>query len=97
MLNDDEGLRMEAEAGRRLGFFGKSAIYRRQVPIINAAFAASGEELVWADSVLAAFEASSGAATKLANGQFVDKAVAERARQLLQRQTPANDSGDLRF
>jgi citrate lyase subunit beta/citryl-CoA lyase len=81
-LNDDEGLRLEAHAARRLGFFGKSAIHPRQVPIINDVFTASPAELAWADRVLAAFEASGGGPTKLDDGEFVDRPVAERARQL---------------
>jgi citrate lyase subunit beta/citryl-CoA lyase len=83
LLEDDDGLRKEAESARRLGFFGKSAIHPRQVPIINAVFSPTPEELAWARKVLAAFEASGGAATKTADGEFVDKPVADRARQLL--------------
>lgn len=82
-LYDDDGLRREADAARRLGFFGKSAIHPRQVPIIHAAFAPTPEELAWAKRVLAAFEASGGAATRTADGEFVDMPVAERARRLL--------------
>jgi citrate lyase subunit beta/citryl-CoA lyase len=83
LIDDDEGLRREADAARRLGFFGKSAIHPRQVPIINDVFRTSPAEVAWAERVLAAFEASGGAATKLPDGEFVDLAVAERARQLL--------------
>jgi citrate lyase subunit beta / citryl-CoA lyase len=82
-LDDDEGLKAEAEAGRRLGFYGKSAIHPRQVAIINEVFTPSPQELEWAARVLTAFEASGGAGTKLPDGEFVDIPVAERARQLL--------------
>ena len=83
LIDDDDGLRKEAETARRLGFFGKSAIHPRQVPIINEVFMTSPAEVAWAERVLAAFEASGGAATKLPDGEFVDLAVAERARRLL--------------
>jgi len=83
LLEDDDGLRKEAEAARRLGFFGKSAIHPRQVPIIHEVFAPSAEEIAWATGVLAAFEQSGGAATRTASGEFVDMPVAERARQIL--------------
>ena len=83
MLNDDDGLRKEVEAAKRLGFFGKSAIHPRQVPIIHEVFAPTPEEVAWATGVLAAFEGSGGAATRTAGGEFVDKPVAERARQIL--------------
>jgi citrate lyase subunit beta/citryl-CoA lyase len=83
LLDDDEGLRREAEAAKRLGFFGKSAIHPRQVPIIHEVFTPTPQELAWAKQVLSAFEQSGGAATKTAGGEFVDRPVAERAKQLL--------------
>jgi citrate lyase subunit beta / citryl-CoA lyase len=83
LLDDDSGLRKEAEAAKRLGFFGKSAIHPRQVPIIHEVFAPTLEELEWARQVMWAFEQSGGAATKTVTGEFVDRPVAERARQIL--------------
>jgi citrate lyase subunit beta/citryl-CoA lyase len=84
LLQDDAGLRIEAESARRLGFFGKSAIHPRQVPIIHEVFAPTADELEWARRVLAAFDAAGGAATRTADGEFVDMPVAERARRILQ-------------
>ena len=83
MLDDDDGVRREAAAARRLGFFGKSAIHPRQIPIIHEVFAPVEEELAWATHVLAVFDAAGGAATRTADGEFVDKPVAERARRIL--------------
>jgi citrate lyase subunit beta/citryl-CoA lyase len=83
LLDDDDGLRKETEAARRLGFFGKSALHPRQVPIIHEVFSPTPEELEWAKQVLWAFEQSGGAATKTVTGEFVDRPVAERAKQLL--------------
>jgi citrate lyase subunit beta/citryl-CoA lyase len=83
LLGDDDGLRKETEAAKRLGFFGKSAIHPRQVPIINEVFSPTSEELEWAKQVMWAFEQSGGAATKTASGEFVDEPVAQRARQIL--------------
>jgi citrate lyase subunit beta / citryl-CoA lyase len=82
-LEDDDGLRAEAEAAKRMGFFGKSAIHPRQVPIIHEVFTPTQQELDWAQQVIWAFEQSGGAATKTAAGEFVDVPVAERAKQLL--------------
>lgn len=84
LINDEVGLRQETEAARRLGFFGKSAIHPRQVPIINEIFTPSLDELAWANRVVTAFAASGGVPTTLSDGQFVDLPVAERARRLLQ-------------
>lgn len=84
LLDDDEGMRKETEAAKRLGFFGKSAVHPRQVPIIHEVFTPTPDELDWAKQVLRAFEQSGGAATKTAAGEFVDRPVVERAKQLLQ-------------
>jgi citrate lyase subunit beta/citryl-CoA lyase len=81
-LGDDDGLRRQAEASRRLGFFGKSAIHPRQVSIINSVFTPTQPELDWAERVLAAFDESGGTATRLDDGEFIDLPVAERARRL---------------
>jgi citrate lyase subunit beta / citryl-CoA lyase len=86
---DPDGLREAALRARRLGFFGKSAIHPSQVPIINEVFAPTPEELDWARRVVAAFEASGGAATRLDGGEMIDVPVAERARRLLARRGPA--------
>jgi len=80
---DLDGLRAEALRARRLGFFGKSAIHPDQVAIINEVFSPTPEELDWAQRVVAAFEASGGAATRLESGEMIDVPVAERARRLL--------------
>jgi citrate lyase subunit beta / citryl-CoA lyase len=93
LLDDDEGLRRETEGAKRLGFFGKSAIHPRQVPIIHEVFTPTPEELAWANEVLVAFEQSGGAATKTPAGEFVDRPVAERAKQLLQAGSERASSG----
>jgi citrate lyase subunit beta/citryl-CoA lyase len=41
-------------------------------------------EFAWAREVLAAFDAAGGAALRLADGEFVDLPVAQRARRVLQ-------------
>jgi citrate lyase subunit beta / citryl-CoA lyase len=80
---DLDGLRAEAVRARRLGFFGKSAIHPDQVPVINEVFSPTAAELDWARRVLAAFEASGGAATRLDDGEMIDVPVADRARRML--------------
>lgn len=86
LIDDDDGLRREAQAARRIGFFGKAAIHPRQVPIIHEVFAPTQDELAWAERVLRAFQQSHGSATKTSSGEFVDLPVAERARKLLAQQ-----------
>ena len=83
-LDDEAGLREQASFARSLGFFGKSAIHPRQLPILHEAFTPSERELGWAREVVAAFEAAEGSALQLPGGEFVDLPVAQRARRLLE-------------
>jgi citrate lyase subunit beta/citryl-CoA lyase len=83
-LDDDVGLRRETEFARSLGFFGKSAIHPRQLPVLHEIFTPSEDELRWARNVVTAFADANGAALRLADGEFVDLPVAERAERLLQ-------------
>jgi citrate lyase subunit beta/citryl-CoA lyase len=82
-LDDESGLREQAEFARSLGFFGKSAIHPRQLPILHEVFTPSHEEVAWAREVVRAFDASGGAAFQLPDGEFVDLPVAQRARRIL--------------
>ena len=83
-LDDEPGLREQAEFARSLGFFGKSAIHPRQLPVLHEVFTPTAEELAWAQEVLTAFEAAGGAALQLPSGEFVDLPVADRARRVVQ-------------
>ena len=83
LIDDDAGLRAEAEFVRSLGFGAKSAIHPRQIPILHDVFGPSERDLEWAREVLAAFDAAGRGATRLPNGEFVDLPVAQRAQRLL--------------
>jgi len=83
-LDDEAGLREQAQFARSLGFFGKSAIHPRQLPVLHEVFTPSEEELGWAREVVAAFERAGGGALRLPSGEFVDLPVAQRARRLLE-------------
>jgi citrate lyase subunit beta/citryl-CoA lyase len=83
-LDDVTGLREQATFARSLGFFGKSAIHPRQLPVLHEVFTPTEEEVLWARDVLTAFDAAGGAALQLSTGEFVDLPVAERARRVLQ-------------
>ena len=80
-LTNEARITDDARRSRRLGFGGKLCIHPRQVAPLAAAFRPTPEELRWAHRVLAAFEASGGAATAL-DGKMIDKPVVDRARQL---------------
>jgi citrate lyase subunit beta/citryl-CoA lyase len=82
---DDEGLNREAEAARREGFTGKLAIHPAQVPVINAAFTPSREELRHAEEIVAAFETHPDAGVLSVGGQMVDRPHLVQARRVLER------------
>jgi citrate lyase subunit beta / citryl-CoA lyase len=85
-LSDEQGLERSTRQARALGFFGRSALHPRQVPIINAVFTPAGEEVAWARQVVEASEraeAAGSGALQLPNGDFVDVAIVRRAQDIL--------------
>ena len=59
------------------------AIHPDQVPVINAAFSPSPEEIAHAEAVIAAFDANPGAGTVGLNGAMLDMPHLKRARAVL--------------
>ena len=84
-FRDEEGLKRESEAARREGFTGKLAIHPAQVPIINAAFTPSAEEVRHAGEIVAAFEAHPDAGVLSVGGKMVDRPHLMQARRVLER------------
>jgi citrate lyase subunit beta / citryl-CoA lyase len=84
-FRDEQGLRAEAEAARREGFTGKLAIHPAQVPVINAAFSPSNEDVRHAAEIVAAFEAQPNAGVLSVGGRMVDRPHLLQARRVLER------------
>jgi citrate lyase subunit beta/citryl-CoA lyase len=84
-FKDEAGLRAEAEAARREGFTGKLAIHPAQVPVINAAFTPSGEDVRHAEEIVAAFEAHPDAGVLSVGGRMVDRPHLLQAQRVLER------------
>ena len=84
-FRDEEGLKRESEAARREGFTGKLAIHPAQVPIINAAFTPSAEEVRHAGEIVAAFETHPDAGVLSVGGKMVDRPHLMQARRVLER------------
>lgn len=84
-FRDDDALRAEADSARHEGFTGKLAIHPAQVPVINAAFTPSGEEVRHAEEIVAAFEAHPDAGVLSVGGRMVDRPHLEQARRVLER------------
>jgi citrate lyase subunit beta/citryl-CoA lyase len=85
-VKDLDGLRRTTAEARAIGFFGRSCIHPSQVPVVNEAFTPRPEDVEAARTLLQAWTdglARGVAAFTLDDGQFVDEAVARRARALV--------------
>ncbi len=84
-VNDDEGIEVDAQYAKSLGFTGKSAIAPRHVKVINAVFSPSEKDIEYAKLVFEAIrlgkEQGKGAVSL--RGKMIDKPIVERARQTL--------------
>ncbi|WP_433472025.1 HpcH/HpaI aldolase/citrate lyase family protein [Spirillospora sp. CA-142024] len=84
-VRDLDGLRADTVAGRRAGFFGRSVIHPAQIPVVHEACAPDPDDVAWARDLMSRLKstAENNAAWIDSSGRFVDKAVVERARWLL--------------
>ncbi|WP_434642147.1 HpcH/HpaI aldolase/citrate lyase family protein [Achromobacter piechaudii] len=84
-IEDEAGFRAEAELARSLGYLGKSCIHPRQVPLVNAAFRPTDDEIAHARRVVqAASEASDkGVAAFVVDGRMIDGPFLRRAEAIL--------------
>ncbi|WP_410825726.1 HpcH/HpaI aldolase/citrate lyase family protein, partial [Methylobacterium sp. sgz302003] len=88
-FRDLDGLARECREARRDGFVGKMAIHPAQVPVINAAFTPSDDEIARARAVVAAFAQAPGTGVVGVAGQMLDRPHLRRAERLLARVGPA--------
>ncbi|MET7518070.1 CoA ester lyase [Streptomyces sp. NPDC005480] len=86
-LGDLDGLRGFAESNRDLGYTGMLAVHPSHVPVLNAVFSPSPEDLDRAVRLLATLEKAQaeGRGAVAFEGEMVDEAMAETARALLRR------------
>ena len=86
-FRNPEGLRIECELARTLGYIGKVAIHPAQITVINDVFTPSPEVVDYQKKVLAAFEEAeaNGQASIAVDGKMVDYAVARVARTIIAR------------
>lgn len=71
-----------AKEARRHGFDGASCVHPSAVPILNAVFAPTSEELDWAHRVLATAETNKAGAFRV-DGRMIDAPIIARARSIL--------------
>lgn len=85
-LDDLEALRRSSERFRDLGFFGRSCIHPKQIPVIHRVFTPSPVEVSEAREIVATYQAglAAGSGSEVTStGQFVDVAVVRRARAII--------------
>ncbi|MGV2904526.1 HpcH/HpaI aldolase/citrate lyase family protein [Achromobacter sp. AGC25] len=84
-IEDEAGYRAEAELARSLGYLGKSCIHPRQVPLANAAFRPTDEEIAHAGRVVQAAReaAAKGTAAFVVDGRMIDGPFLRRAEAVL--------------
>jgi citrate lyase beta subunit len=80
-LDDRDGFTREAEAGRRLGFDGKSLIHPSQIEPCHRAFAPSAVEVERARALVEAFQ---GGAERFGN-EMIERMHVEAAQRVLER------------
>ena len=81
-FRNPDGLRVECELARTLGYVGKVAIHPAQIEVINDVFTPAPDVVEYQRKVLAAFEEAEaeGKASIAVDGKMVDYAVARVAR-----------------
>jgi (3S)-malyl-CoA thioesterase len=84
-FKDDDGLALECEQGRDMGFDGKTLIHPAQVAVTNTAFAPSDAEIDLANRQIAAFEAAKadGQGVAVVDGRIVENLHVASAGEIL--------------
>lgn len=86
-IRDEAAFERDARAGRAIGYRGKLCIHPAQVPVANAVFGASAEEVERARALLAAWEqgAERGVAAVEFEGAMIDGPALRMARGVIER------------
>lgn len=82
-FRDLDGLATYARRAKRDGFSGMMAIHPAQVPVINAAFTPTAEELAQAQAIIDAFAANPGQGALNFGGHMIDRPHLKQAMRLL--------------
>jgi citrate lyase subunit beta/citryl-CoA lyase len=99
-IADLDGLADASRADRAMGFFGRSCIHPSQIDVVHRSFGFSPREIAQARFIVDGYAmatAEGRGSALLADGTFVDEAVAKRARRILDiagKQTDQIASGD---
>jgi citrate lyase subunit beta/citryl-CoA lyase len=85
-VKDLEGLERDARWNRQLGYRGQTVMHPSHVPIVNAVFTPSGEELAFHRGLIETMEEArrKGIAAVTYKGDMVDEAMVKTSRELLE-------------
>ncbi len=85
-VEDEEGLRLDAEFAKGLGFTGKACISPRHVQSVNEVFSPTLEEIEYATEVMEIIQVAKeqGKGAISLRGKMIDAPIVERARQTLE-------------
>jgi (S)-citramalyl-CoA lyase len=81
-LDENDGLKAEAEKAKTLGFAAKAAIHPAQIATIHSVFRPSPEAIAEAYAARDAFEAAGGAAVRY-NGKMLEAPMMRRFEQII--------------
>jgi (S)-citramalyl-CoA lyase len=81
-LEDLEGMKIQAQQARDLGFSGKGAIHPKQIADLNEVFTPSVEEVARARKVVAAFE-EANTGLVVVDGKLIEKPVVREMQRIL--------------
>ena len=84
-VNDDEGIRTDAELAKALGFTGKASISPRHVEVINQVFSPTEQEIDYAYKVMDAIRwaKAQGKGAVALYGKMIDAPIVARAEQTI--------------
>jgi citrate lyase subunit beta / citryl-CoA lyase len=84
-LEDAEGLARQCRQGVDFGFDGKTLIHPNQIAAANQTFSPAADELAWARTVAAAFDApeNAGKGVLRVEGRMVERLHLDQARRLI--------------
>lgn len=80
-MDDLDGLKAFCDQGRQIGFRGQVVIHPSHVPVVNAAYGPSDEDIDFYRGLVAAYEkaAAEGAGAVVYRGRHIDKAHLDKA------------------
>lgn len=84
-VNDDEGIRKDAEVAKAMGFTGKASISPRHVDAINEVFSPSEKDINYAYEVMDAIKLAKeqGRGAIALHGKMIDAPIVARAQQTI--------------